>query len=322
MLELKDQWIWDFWVTKDSSNIWHCYFLKADKSLGDPNKRHFNVSQGHATSTNLKDWTHLGTTWKPATSEAFDDYTTWTGSVFNFNNQWHYFYTGTSRKEKGMLQRIGHAIGQDLHHWEKVGDGLALDLDTNLYEEYRPDFWHDRALRDPWVMQHPTLKDTFLMAYTARTPRSDEANECGAIGLAVSKDLNNWKAIHPLFEGMFGQLEVPQIFQWKNKWYCTFCVAPEHWSKKYKSTYQGRIVAGTHYLIADNFEGPWNVAPGPFFTSRSQLDLYAGRFIFNQDELLFMAFYHDDEDGNFIGKVSDPFLVRVEKDGILTLLVS
>jgi len=321
MLELEDQWIWDFWITQDHDRLWHCYFLKADKSLGDPNKRHFNVSQGHATSVDLVNWNHLGTTWKPSAQESFDDYTTWTGSVMFDNDQWHYFYTGTSKKDKGMLQRIGHASGNDLHNWKKVNDGLALDLDPTIYEEFRPEFWHDRALRDPWVMRHPVDTNSFLMAYTARVPRSQEANDCGAIGLAISQDLNNWKAIKPLFEGGFGQLEVPQIFKWKDKWYCTFCVAPEHWSINYKNNYQGHVAAGTHYLMADNFEGPWEIAPGPFFTSFSPSELYAGRFIINQDQLLFMAFYHDDPRGNFIGKVSDPFSVEVEKNGILKLVL-
>src|SRR3712207_8689315 len=40
---------------------------------------------------------------------AWDDYTTWTGSVIRAEGSYHLFYTGTSRAENGMRQRIGHA---------------------------------------------------------------------------------------------------------------------------------------------------------------------------------------------------------------------
>ena len=60
----------------------HCYFLKADKSLGDPDLRHFNVTQGHAVSDDLVNWEHLGTCLTPwRDGPAWDDKTTWTGSV-------------------------------------------------------------------------------------------------------------------------------------------------------------------------------------------------------------------------------------------------
>ena len=46
----------------------------------------------------------------PAEAPAWDDYTTWTGSVVQGDDGlWHLFYTGTSRSEDGLKQRIGHA---------------------------------------------------------------------------------------------------------------------------------------------------------------------------------------------------------------------
>jgi beta-fructofuranosidase len=41
---------------------------------------------------------------------------------------WHLFYTGTSRAEDALYQRIGHATSSNLHDWMRVGDGLCLDL--------------------------------------------------------------------------------------------------------------------------------------------------------------------------------------------------
>ena len=43
VIALKDKWIWDSWYAQEG-NRWHGYFLQANKSLGDPDLRHFNVS--------------------------------------------------------------------------------------------------------------------------------------------------------------------------------------------------------------------------------------------------------------------------------------
>ena len=69
VIALKDKWIWDSWYAKDG-DTYHGFFLQADRALGDPDLRHFNVSQGHATSVDLVNWTHLGTMLRP--SEARD----------------------------------------------------------------------------------------------------------------------------------------------------------------------------------------------------------------------------------------------------------
>ncbi len=111
VLALEKKWIWDSWYVHDGSQ-WHCFFLQADKALIDPDLRHFNVSQGHAVGTDLVHWEHKGTMFAPAKSPAWDDYTTWTGSVLRgADGLWHLFYTGSCRAEGGLKQRIGHAVG-------------------------------------------------------------------------------------------------------------------------------------------------------------------------------------------------------------------
>src|SRR5688572_10607996 len=166
-IALPNKWIWDSWYVRDG-DLWHGFFLQADKALADPELRHFNVTQGHAVSRDLKAWEHRGTMFAPSEGPAWDDYTTWTGSVVKGDDSlWHLFYTGGSRAEGGLKQRIGHATSRDLHAWERVGDGLALDIDPR-YEEHTPGHWHDRAMRDPWVMRDP--RGGWMMFFTARVP--------------------------------------------------------------------------------------------------------------------------------------------------------
>lgn len=318
VLALDDKWIWDFWLARDGAD-WHIYFLQADKSLGDPELRHRNVTQGHAVSRDLRTWTHRGTCLSPAPGPAWDDWTTWTGSVVkDGDGLWHLFYTGTRHgEEQGLKQRIGHATSRDMHSWSRVGDGLCLDLSGTDYEEYTPGHWHDRAMRDPWVMRDPD-GDGWLMYFTARVPGHAEPNAGGAIGFATSPDLHTWTLQPPVYAGgMFGQMEVPQVFSHRGRWYMAFCTAAQHWSEAYRAFNPQPPVTGTHYLVAGHPRGPWTVAPGPFLDGSEPAARYAGKLVDTGDGLALMGFLHSAPDGSFVGAVSDPIPLAVDGSGLL-----
>ena len=317
-IALPDKWIWDSWYVRDG-DLWHGFFLQADKALGDPELRHANVSHGHATSRDLRAWRHLGTCFAPAAGPAWDDRTTWTGSVVKGGDGlWHLFYTGTARADDGLKQRIGHATSADLHDWRRVGDGLALDIDDR-YEELAPGHWHERAMRDPWVMRDPA-GDGWLMFFTARVPGVREPNAGGTIGFATSPDLHAWTLRDPVYAGGdFGQLEVPQVLRAGGRWCCLFCTAPEHYSRAYAERYPGRPVRGTHYLMADDLRGPWTVAPGPFLDGDPALDRYAARILDTGPGLVLLGFLHNPGGGPFVGEIADPAPVSVDGSGRLRL---
>lgn len=316
-LAIDDKWIWDFWLARNGQD-WHIYFLQADKSLIDPELRHRNVTQGHAVSQDLSTWTNLGTCFAPSEGPAWDDWTTWTGSVLQDDaGLWHLFYTGTSREGAGMHQRIGHATSTDMHSWQRVGNGLALDISGPDYEEYTPGHWHDRAMRDPWVIRNPN-GEGWLMYFTARVPGIKEPNAGGSIGLATSPDLYTWTIQPPVYAGgMFGQMEVPQVFERDGQWYCMFCTSAEHWSEAYKRFNRQSPVTGSHYLIADNPLGPWSVAPGPFLEGADPCRRYSGKIIAADDGLKVMGFIHTTPDAAFVGEVSDPIPVTITPGGLL-----
>ncbi|MGB8817787.1 MAG: hypothetical protein WCC66_07685 [Rhizobiaceae bacterium] len=318
-LALKDKWIWDFWLAQEGDD-WHIYFLQADKSLPHPDDRHRNVTQAHAVSKDLVNWTHLGTCFEPSKTKAWDDWTTWTGSVVKDDaGLWHLFYTGTMHDLQGMHQRIGHATSKDMHSWERVGEGLCLDISGPDYEEYTPGHWHDRAMRDPWVMRDPDGNGWF-MYFTARVPGMAEPNAGGAIGFATSPDLFTWTLQPPVYRGgMFGQMEVPQVFEHNGKWYCLFCTSAFHWSEAYRKLNPQSPVTGTHYLIADHPRGPWKVAPGAFFDGTMPANRYSGKIIMKDGQLYTMGFIDAPDGKNFVGEVCDPIPVSVGSDGLLTV---
>lgn len=316
----KEMWHWDSWYVADGE-LWHGYFLQAPKSLIDPDARHLNATQRHATSRDLIHWTDLGTTFEPQRNgAAWDDSTTWTGSVLKGGDGlWHLFYTGTSLAEKSLYQRIGHATSTDLHSWTRVGDGLCLDMTGPNAECYEKDHvvghWHDRAMRDPWVMKDPTGPG-YLMYFTARVPGVPEPNAGGAIGFATSPDLYSWTLRPPVFTGGYGQLEVPQVFNVGDTWYCLFCTSSFQWSDQTRRTNPERPVTGTHYLIADHPRGPWRIAPGGFLDGDEPCRRYAARIVDGPQGLVILGFADGGKD-RFGGYVMDPEPITISADGLL-----
>jgi len=316
---LPDRWLWDSWYVRDG-DLWHGFFLEAPKAIGDPDLRHWNVSIHHATSPDLRAWTSLGTCFRPAKGPAWDDGTTWTGSVVRGDDgRWHLFYTGTCRAERCLKQRIGHAVSDDLHRWERASDGPVLDI-APPYEEHDPARWHDRAFRDPWVMRDPEGTG-WLMFFTARRADVPDTRSAGTIGLATSDDLHHWRLEPPVFTGSFGELEVPQVFRIADRWACLFCTGAPHWSKDATDAL-GIARTGTHYLLGDSPRGPWTVAPGPLLDAAPFPRRYAGRIVETGAGLRFLGFrWFDAEGGPFVGAISDPDPVEVTGDGLLRLAV-
>src|SRR5256885_8271862 len=118
MFDLGDQWVWDFWVCQDDADLFHVFFLKAPRSLGDPGLRHRHASAGHAVSDDLTTWTRVADALDPQPAPAFDDLAIWTGSVVRAPaGDWRMFTTGLSAADRGMVQRIGVATSDDLISW-------------------------------------------------------------------------------------------------------------------------------------------------------------------------------------------------------------
>ena len=318
MLKLDDHLVWDSWYVRDDDR-WHAFYLKAPKSIGDPELRHWNVSVGHSVSRDLTEWEHLGTCFRPSEGPAWDDYTTWTGSIVRGDDGlWHLFYTGSNHAEDALYQRIGHATSPNLHDWTRVGDGLCLDLVGPGAEHYEADFehsiWHDRAMRDPWVMRDPD-GDGWLMFFTSRAAGVAEPNAGGAIGFATSADLGDWTLEPPVFVGGYGQLEVPQVFEHQGRWFCLFCTAAEHFSAELAQRTPGGPVTGNHYLRGEGPRGPWRVAEG-FLDGALSCRRYAARIVDTGEGLVILGFA-DRPHGDFLGHIMDPEPITMDEDGRL-----
>jgi beta-fructofuranosidase len=208
-LRLPGKWLWDFWLAQDGPD-YHVFYLQAPRSLGKQELRHWNVSIGHAVSYDLRKWQVLPDALCPGLAGAWDDYTTWTGSVIQHDGLWYLFYTGGCWPEQGLIQRIGLATSTDLIRWHKHPATPLISADPRWYELLDLNLWHDQAWRDPWVFRHPE-RDDFHTFITARVNHGP-ADGRGVIAHARSRNLVNWEVLPPVTEpGDFGHLEVPQL---------------------------------------------------------------------------------------------------------------
>lgn len=314
MLLLDDFWTWDFWIAREDGT-YHVFFLKAPKSLDDPDLRHWSARVGHATSTDLRHWTVLDDALGPGAPGAWDDLAIWTGSTLHAEGRWHMFYTGINTRERGAHQRIGVATSEDLVTWTKHPDPI-FTLDPEHYEGAVPG-WPEVDWRDPWVYRSEEAGE-YRMLFTARAP-GGAVDERGVIGLARSSDLREWRAAAPMYAPRdYGHLEVPQLFRAGGHWYLSYSVyAHRHSSRRRLSR---AAETGTHYAIGPTESGPWASPGADFFSGDPAGELYAGRFERDPDgRLVFLAFLQFVAGGPFVGGLSDPYPVSIGADGRLSI---
>jgi beta-fructofuranosidase len=304
-LRLEKRWLWDFWFATDGDDV-HVFYLQAPRSLGDPELRHRNATIGHAVSRDLRRWCVLADALAPGVCGEFDDLATWTGSILRHDGRWHLFYTGLSHADDGAIQRIGHAVSEDLRRWERRS--LVLEADPRWYAR---EHW-----RDPWV-EWDEHSGHFEMLVTA-SANAGPADSRGVIGHAHSEDMRSWQIGPPLSRpGELAQLEVPQRVHLGGDWRILFsATAGDHGAERLARA--GTVAQwGTHYLTAPSRHGPYELGDGCFLTGDGSL--YGGRLLRHQGAWHFFAWRLHDERGDFRGELSDPIPLAVGADGSLSL---
>jgi beta-fructofuranosidase len=297
MLGLQDRWVWDSWYVRDDESIWHVYFLCAPRSLLDPERRHRTASIGHAISTDLRSWLPLPDALVAASTPEWDDLAVWSGcTVRGPDRRWYLFYTGISHAERGLVQRIGLAISDDLTRWHRHGPGPLVEADPTWYELLDPTSWYEQAWRDPWVFADPG-GDGWHMLATARANGGPPGGR-GVIGHATSPDLLRWTVRPPLSAPAgFGHLEVPQVAVVDGQPLLLFC------------TNVGEPAHRIWVVPGSTVTGPWDVAGRQPF---AHPHLYAPRLVPDADGSWSIIGFLDRVDGTFVGELTDPVPVRYD----------
>lgn len=302
-LRLAGQWVWDSWFVRDGSTF-HAFYLQASRALGDPDRRHRNVSVGHAISADLKNWTVVQDALAISDSPAFDSYTTWTGSVVkNDDGKWWMFYTGTSREDGGDIQSIGAATSDDLLTWTKVSNEALVRADELHYAKLDKAAWHDEAFRDPWVFKFHTDDPRWHMLITARGKGGPD-KESGVMGHATSIDLLNWKVEPPLSKvaAGFGETEVFQFEVVDGVPIVLFCCSHRWISAERKA----RETGGVYSVVANLDLSDLDISAAHCFDAPG---LYAARLIRGLDGGWNLIGFWNEPNGEFVGELSDPIPV-------------
>jgi beta-fructofuranosidase len=325
-LHRPDKWIWDFWFARDGDD-YHLFYLQAPSVLL-PHQRHHHASIGHAVSTDLRLWTALPDAIRPGASGAWDDLATWTGSVLEHDGRWHMLYTGISRADRGLVQRIGLAISDDLITWSKHPGNPVMRADPRWYESYDPSGWRDESWRDPWLFRDD--QDGHLHALITARSRSGPADGRGVVAHARSLDLVDWEVLPPLTEpGEFAQVECPQLVEIAGFHYVLFSSLGEDHSGARVARLGGPQETGTFAFTSRERYGPYTSPTDPLIArSASPENLYAGRLLEDkQGGWWFMAFLGGAgepvggqfDDDTFVGGLTDPYPVVVTTPGELQI---
>jgi beta-fructofuranosidase len=312
VLHLPSSWTWDFWLADDGQN-YHLFFLKASRALGDPGRRHWRATVGHAVSGDLRSWTEVADALLPADPPAWDDLATWTGCVVRGDDRrWRMFYTGVDRASGGLIRRIGVVVSDDLYAWHRVGEEPLLEADPRWYEKRADGSWPDEAWRDPWVLPDPD-GEGWHMLVTARS-RHGAPDQRGVVGHARSTDLSNWTSEPPLSEpGQgFGQLEVTQVEVIGGRPVLLFsCLGTELSRARQDAGETG----GVWVADADSATGPFDIAGAYRLTNESH---YAGRLVRDRQGMWqLLAFRHTGPDGRFVGQLAEPVTIGRDEAGRL-----
>lgn len=297
MLELPDDWVWDFWTVDDTageSAAHHLFFLKAPRSLGDPDLRHRSATIGHAVSNDLAEWIRVVDALSVQPAPAFDDLATWTGCIVRADDgTWWMFTSGISSVEGGQVQRIGACTSPDLFVWSRVPE-LVLEAEARWYNR-SPELGRDEHWRDPWVVRDNA--GTWHMYVTAQ---GHGTHGHGVVGHATSTDLTQWEVTEPLSEvnGRFDQLEVISVLQVDGRWVMIFsCLGSEMPGAD--------VGAGGVWSVA--IDGPGSRVATERAVRLTNERLYVGKVLPRPDgTAVLLAFQHADESGAFKGGVIDP----------------
>ncbi|HEY7967798.1 MAG TPA: family 43 glycosylhydrolase [Solirubrobacteraceae bacterium] len=318
-LRLVDKWVWDFWFAKAAEEH-HVFYLQAPRALARPALRHHHASIGHAVSRDLRTWRVLADALEPGPSGSWDDLATWTGSVLEHDGRWYMLYTGISRREQGLIQRIGLAISDDLVSWSKHPGNPVLEADPRWYDLLDLRRWRDQSWRDPWLFRHPA--DGSLHCLITARSSLGTADGAGVVAHARSLDMIDWEVLPPVTTpGDFAQVEVPQLVRMHGRYVILVsCQAEDHSRARIERLGGAAAQTGTFVFASDGLFGDYECPNGPIANPDGPLGpLYAGKLLEREAGTWeFMAF-RGDGDHDFLGELTDPLAVVCDAEGQLAV---
>jgi beta-fructofuranosidase len=109
----------------------------------------------------------------------------------------------------------------------------------------------------------------------------------------------------------FGQMEVFQVEEVDGKAVLLWCCGEQELSEDSKKKFG---TGGMFSVVGDSLLGPFDTSKAVRFDHPS---IYAARIV-NHDGAWYMLGFRNEEDGSFVGELTDPIPVRIEGTGLVT----
>jgi sucrose-6-phosphate hydrolase SacC (GH32 family) len=211
-----DRHVWDFWYYFDpTTEIFHLFYLNADRDLVPEDKHHFSSQVGYGTTRDFVSIEWHNDRVLAADPNGWDNTSIWSGDIISIDNGFLMFYTSRDRRvDDGMTQNIGVAYSPNIYSFDRWFRLPDLQIQPQFPYETK------RDLADLTV---PAWRDPFLfrdggqtyMLLSAKSP--DRANgKKGTVALLRAKDLyfEQWEYLPPICDpGFYAEMEVPQLYR-------------------------------------------------------------------------------------------------------------
>ncbi|MGD9639336.1 MAG: beta-fructosidase [Alphaproteobacteria bacterium] len=209
----KDFFTWDFWYHFDSNaKKFKVFFLNAPISLKQNEQHHFSSKIGYAETADFENFGNINYNVFEAEPSSWDNSSIWSGDVIASNDKLLFFYTSRDKNlDDGMTQNIGLAVSDNGGlSWERRGLKLEPCEDYFLTKAL-PTEKTTHSWRDPFLFN----SDGKAMMLVSAKSKEGVDNYRGAIALLMASKgrLDNFETAVPFLDpGLFGEMEVPQIF--------------------------------------------------------------------------------------------------------------
>lgn len=256
-------WTNDNWFAR-SGDIYHAFYLQVPRAIGDDNcwkLRQGLQWVGHATSTDLANWTDQGPVIVPIRG-------TWvealaTGSVARCDGRWWMVFTVNAGKPG-----VGLAVSDDLMKWELVGDGPVLPsgVYTGTWQGQPLKWW---PCADPYLYPEPV--DGWMVMVINAQVEGAPAGEGGCLATMRSRDLKTWEPGPVLlYPQMIERLETPQLWRHGSRWY--LCFGAAHDQKEVSAQWRATVPADIKdrrrvncVYMSDRWDGGYAPMPGKWW---------------------------------------------------------
>ena len=310
-------YVWDFWFLKDG-DTWHAFHLQSPALAGvpDPHMVSGHPNVGHATSTDLVNWTNRGSVLAPIRN-TWNDIMIATGSAVAYDGRYWMVFTG-----RGTPEGVGLAVSDDLNRWTKIGDRSVFEFSHVFESVWQGETVRWKALADPYIYPEP-INGWFYMVINAQV-QGVPAAESGCLPMLRSKDLKTWEEYSMLaWPRCFDRLETPQLWTRQGRWYLyAGGVNVGEFSPRHQDLFSDQVRTDSplwgnqhvhnFYFTADRFDGPF-------------VDESIRAFGLPDGNSGYIAKVIPDAKGNDVmlvtigGTLSRPYPVTYDKKGVLVI---